>query len=57
LYVATVTSRCFKSKSGVAHGMRVASGRHPGWHRTTTGVLAHKPDVVGRSLARYVGTV
>ena len=26
LYVATVASGCFKSRSGVAHGMRVGSG-------------------------------
>jgi hypothetical protein len=26
LYVATVVSKCFKSRSGVAHGMRVGSG-------------------------------
>jgi hypothetical protein len=27
LYVASVASRCFKSRSAVAHGMRVGSGR------------------------------
>ena len=26
LYIATIASRCFKSRLGVAHGMRVGSG-------------------------------
>jgi hypothetical protein len=26
LFVAVVAARCFKSRSGVAHGMRVGSG-------------------------------
>jgi hypothetical protein len=36
LYVATVASECFKSRSSVAHGMRVVNGwrhgRHPRRH-------------------------
>jgi hypothetical protein len=50
LYVATVTSECFKSRSDVAHRMRVGSGwrrgrhsgrrgRRPGWHGPTVGAL------------------
>jgi hypothetical protein len=30
VYVATVASEYFKSRSGVAHGMRVGSGRQCG---------------------------
>jgi hypothetical protein len=61
-YVVTVVSRCFKSRSGVAHRMRVESGwrcrqrmglrgRCPGRRGITTGTLSHEPDALGiRSL-------
>jgi hypothetical protein len=46
LYVATVASGCFKSRSSIAHGMRLGSGQQRGWHsgrhETTTGALPHE---------------
>ena len=62
LYVATVASECFKSRSGVAHGMRVGTGllreqrsgqrgRRLEWRGSTAGALTHEPDTLGaRSL-------
>ena len=54
-YVVTVVFGCFKSRSGITHGMRVGSGRLCGRclgrHGTTTGALPHEPDALGtRSL-------
>jgi hypothetical protein len=48
LYVTTVTSGCFKNRSGVAHGIHVGSS----WqHGPTAGAVAREPDVLGaRSL-------
>jgi hypothetical protein len=44
LYVATVAFECFKSRSGVAHGMRVENGwqrrRRSGLHGPAAGALA-----------------
>jgi hypothetical protein len=54
LYVATVASRCFKGRLGVARRMRVGSGRRRG---TTTGALPHEPDTLGaHSLPVRVGS-
>jgi hypothetical protein len=55
LYVITVASRCFNTRSGVAHRMRVRStqqrGRRQERRGTTTGALPRKPDMLGaRSL-------
>jgi hypothetical protein len=55
LYATTVASRCFNTKSGVAHRMCVGSGqrrgRRPGGRGTTTGALPREPDALGaRSL-------
>jgi hypothetical protein len=62
LYVTTVVSGCFKSRSGVAHEMRVGSGqrcgqrlgwrgRGPERRGTTTGALPREPDALSaRSL-------
>jgi hypothetical protein len=36
LYITTVASGCFKSRSGAAHGMRMRSGWRPAW--ATAGV-------------------
>ena len=51
LYVATVASGYFKSRSGVAQWMRVESGRrrgrHPERRGTTTGALPREPDALG----------
>jgi hypothetical protein len=49
LYVVTVASGCIKSRSGVAHEMRVGSD----WRRGPAArALAHKPNTLGCSLAR-----
>ena len=67
LYVATVASGCFKSRSDIAHGMRVGSGRRRGRRPrrhgrrarrrgTTTGALPREPDALGaRSLPVWSG--
>ena len=48
LYVATVASGCFKSRSDVAHGIRVRSGwrhaRRSGRGGTTADALAREPN-------------
>jgi hypothetical protein len=44
LYVATIVSGCFKSRSSVAHGMRVRSSRRRG---PAAGTLPHGPDALG----------
>jgi len=58
LYVATVAFGCFKSRSGVAHGMCVGSSwlceRCPGQRGPAVGTLACKPDALGCSLAERV---
>jgi hypothetical protein len=55
LYVATVASGCFKSRSGIAHEMHVGScrrhGRHPGRCGTTSGALSR------RSFAPCAGSI
>jgi hypothetical protein len=62
LYVTTVASTCFKSRSGVAHGMRMEAagsvGDFWGWHGPTavhTGVLAHSLCGYRLMLAPCVG--
>jgi hypothetical protein len=62
LYVATVVSRCFKSRLSVANRMRVGNGRQrgrrpgwrarrPGWDEPTAGALSREPDTTdARSL-------
>ena len=62
LYVATVASGYFKSRSDVTHGMRVGSGwrrtRPSGRYGPTVGALAREPDALGaRSLASCADTV
>jgi hypothetical protein len=56
LYVAIVASECFKSRSGVGHGMRVGRGwrrgRHLGWRGPAAGVLARMLDTLRCLLAR-----
>jgi hypothetical protein len=55
LYVVTVASGCFKSRSGVAHGMRVGNGwqrgRRSGRHGLTARVLACELCATVRTLA------
>jgi hypothetical protein len=62
LYIATVVSRCFKSRLSVVNRMRVGNGRQrgrrpgwrarrPGWDEPTAGALSREPDTTGaRSL-------
>jgi hypothetical protein len=51
LFMLQLLHRCFKSRLGVAHGIRVRSGwwrgRCLGRRGTTTGVLPRKPDTLG----------
>ena len=50
-----------KLNQGVTHEMRVGRGwrcgRRPRRRGPAAGALAHRPDVIGRSLARCEGTV
>jgi hypothetical protein len=50
LYVATVASRCFKSRTGVTHGMHAGSSqrrrRCSGRRGTIAGALPREPDVL-----------
>jgi hypothetical protein len=55
LYVATVASGCFKSRTCVTHGMHVGSSerrrRYPGRRGTIASALPREPDALGtRSL-------
>jgi hypothetical protein len=68
LYVATVASGCFKSRSGVTHGIRVESGRRRGWRSGqrgrcpggaghTAGALSHEPNALCARLLPLRGSV
>jgi hypothetical protein len=54
LVLQPVVSKCFKSRSGVAHGMRVRSGRchgrRPRWRGITTGALLCEPNALSAHL-------
>jgi hypothetical protein len=68
LYVVTVASGYFKSRSGVAHGIRVGSGRRrgrrsgqrgrrPGGAGHIEGALSHEPDALCARLLPLRGSV
>jgi hypothetical protein len=58
LYIATVISGCFKSRSNVAHEMRVENGRRRGWCSGWCGrCLRQREPEARRLFALYAGSI